>query len=266
MSFSWFQHALSWFKKEPLEKRGISLDQEGFQHLCEQDPDAAQELLRADQKDLVGEFERTYAAYRSHLEQFSSRLADCFSPERRQELALLREAQDTLRRALRRLETSGKTARQLERELAEWQMLAQAQKDTPEKENLYADHPHVRLEMTRSELAIRQEMVGKIKKEDEELAKGGVWTGLIEEEQDREGGKKEELEDEEVSSVDSEHLLAALQRSIQEAERWHLIQQPDEEALYQVHDVRQLHARLKQQDRLRGIHRDRLSLAIRMHE
>lgn len=270
---------MSWLKSlkdlfaPPQNRTAVqSFDPAAFIRVCEEDPARAKALLAADQMSLAQEIEETFQAYDERLEELASRTHRLSPKEVKREAKQIRQAQDALRRALRRVEVSAKTAKELERELSLWE----------ERENdaqdLHADHPAVRAEMIRSELAVRGE---KARPREEPRAvkvavpaappvNAALWLthdDIHPESTDIwDGGMEDDTEP--LPSPEAEHLLRAILEATREAERWHALpeEEHDEDALYQLHQVRELHAALKQLDREYGIRRDRMAYAVSPRE
>ena len=255
-----------------------SFDPAAFIRVCEEDPARAKALLAADQMSLAQEIEETFQAYDERLEELASRTHRLSAKEVKHEAKRIRQAQDALRRALRRVEVSAKTAKELERELSLWE----------ERENdaqdLHADHPAVRAEMIRSELAVRGTEVPQRMREipvavnveteeaDEEPAmkpvNAALWLTQDAAEAGDEGSEEEEEISAPLSTPEAEHLLRAILEATREAERWHALpaEEHDEDTLYQLHQVRELHAALKRLDRENSIRRDRMAYAVSPRE
>lgn len=260
MKQPWLDRLRNLFRRE---RQGSSVfDPVQFERLCLENPAAAQAVLQADQRELAEELEKTYGAYQAKLEEVAARLASLSPSEVRREARLLREAQDAMRRMLRRIEISSMTAQQLERELQEWKTRAE------EGGPLHADHPRVRAEIIRSELASR----------------GTGWPPAVipwEASPFRASAPSpmhsaedfEETEEDEGEGImadhsdmrpDPEQLVRVIRLETREAERWHALPEADAEAIVQVRHLKELHGILKRLDRERGIRRNRLDLAVRM--
>jgi hypothetical protein len=264
MPRSWIERLTRWFRKEPPSS--VAFDPASFEKLCNEDPAAARDALEADQRSLADELERTYSAYSERLESAASRLAGMSDDDVAREAKILRDAQDGLRRILRRIDASAQTARQLERELSDWE--SRERVEGPR----HADHPLVRAEIIRSELTTRGEFQQPVAIPPEQ----SPFRIVIEERQPYTPGDFEEpinmpmadVEDEipfeTLASVEPEHLLHTIRFETREAERWHGHHDPDQDAIEQVKQVRQLHAILKRLDREKGIRRDRMTIAIHM--
>jgi len=245
-----------------------SFDPAAFIRVCEEDPEEARAMLAADQSALAREIEMTFEVYDARLEELATRVHALSPAEFKREAKKIREAQDGLRRALRRLEVSAKTAKELERELKLWQ-------DRTNDAPLHADHPSFRSEIIASELRSR----GLTVKEDVKVPapegerifatpkseNAALWLTQME---------RSEPEEEETPPADQvhepltmpqvEYLLQAIREATHEAERWHAVppEEQDEEAVLQVRQLRDLHAALKKIDREQGVSRDRIELAV----
>lgn len=264
MNRSWIERLKRWFRKEPPSS--VSFDPVSFERICREDPASARAALEADQRSLADELERTYAAYSERLEGAASRLSGMSDGDVAREAAVLREAQDGLRRILRRIDASAQTARQLERELSDWE--SRGRVEGPR----HADHPLVRAEIIRSELATRGEFQQLVAISPDQ----SPFRIVIDERptyapSDFEAPlalpmaeAEERIPFETLASVEPEHLLHTIRFETREAERWHGHHDPDHDAIEQVRQVRQLHGILKRLDRQKGIRRDRMTIAIHM--
>ncbi len=238
-------------------------------------PSSDRERLRDEQRMLADEIESLFRVFDDRLQALARRSHELSESEFARESSRIRTAQDELRRALRRLEASVKTTPQLERELEQWERL-------PSDGNVHADHPIVRSEMIRSELAVRRGEVRtvSISNLDERPVKDVV--DLIKQQLVAVEPMMEPVSSPDVDSASTEYqfqsyeplvssdtsqLMAAIQQATREAERWHAVDvtMSDEDAIVQVHHVRELHALLKRSDREQGIQRDRVAFAIKMH-
>lgn len=268
MKGSWIDRLRRWLQKEsPSSDR---FDPRTFDQLCREDPASARAALVADQRSLSEELERTYTAYEERLEAVSSRLRTLSPEDIEREARVLREAQDGLRRLIHRIEASAKTARDLERELHEWERRGD------EEGPWHADHPLVRAEVVRSELASRGDIrrIFAIPPEQSPFRVASVPEVAPEEEEEAPQprviafGRYEEpaTAREPLHSPDPEHLLHVIRLETREAERWHGHHESDPEAIVQLRHLRDLHAALKRIDRERGIRRDRMAYAVHMRE
>lgn len=216
------------------------------------------ELVRS-QQELAGELERLFLAYDERMRGLSERLLGLTDEELEDESRRIADVQDEIRRVLRRVDASMKTRQQLERELAEWE-------DREGAENPHADHPTVRAEIARSELVARGVPVGRSFRTMPDVADeaDNPFFASAGDERAPEISATIVVSAEPVATVDVGHLLAAIRDATREAERWHAVpaSEHDDDALDQLHHVRDLHARLKRFDRERGIVRDRLELAV----
>lgn len=207
--------------------------------------------IRQDQRTLVFEIERIRRELDRRLESLSTRIAHDAEPQACEEdLMDVKRAQRTLRLLMYRYQALEKTRTELERELVEWESRRRSVDDE--------DDPRVRAEIIRSELAIRaleaQPIVSFQKTKNLEpsfVSKRQSWDAPA------------------VSVlrlIDTPQLLRAIDEATREAARWHAvpIETHDQDALMQIHHVRELHSMLKQEDRRQGVQRDRLELAIRL--
>ncbi len=201
--------------------------------------------LKAEQRALAEEVERLFRVFDERLRALAERTHE-LSPEALiGEAKMISEAQDGLRRVLRRFDATAKSTEELEQELGEWQ---QREEDSP----LHADHPSIRAEIVHSELVCRGLLVTKV---ENPLSQTESFVEEI----------VEEAEEEEVST---ETFLLAIRDAAREAERWHSVPalELDHEVLDQVRHLRELHAHLKGLDRKQGITRDRLVYAVNPRE
>ncbi|MEO5927693.1 MAG: hypothetical protein ABIO72_03145 [Patescibacteria group bacterium] len=265
MNRSWIERLSRWFRKGPPSS--VSFDPVSFERICREDPASARAALESDQRSLADELERTYAAYSERLESAAGRLAGMSDEDVAREARLLRESQDGLRRILRRIDASAHTARHLERELSDWESCGNTEGPR------HADHPLVRAEIIRSELATRGEMQQIVAISPEQSPFRVVIERQAYTPADFEepvslpmADAEEEIPFETLASLDPDHLLGTIRLETREAERWHGHHDPDRDALDQVKQVRQLHAILKRIDREKGIRRDRTVYAIHMRD
>jgi hypothetical protein len=121
---------------------------EDLVRLARRDPEAARVLLAREQRELADELERTFLAYEARLEALSRRVRSMEPATVRREMGILREAQDELRRVIRRASIAERQTRELQREWGEWKRLNV-------HSGLLESHALERLEMLRSELALR---------------------------------------------------------------------------------------------------------------
>jgi hypothetical protein len=266
MSGSWIDRLKRWFRTEPPLSDVI--DPRSFEQLCRENPAQARAALLADQRSLADELERTYAAYEDRLASVSMRLRYMSDADVEREARTLRDAQDGLRRLIRRIDASAKTARDLERELREWE------RREDEEGPQHADHPIVRAELIRSELATRGDIrrIVAIAPERSPFRLAVPSEPEPEEALVAEGprviafGRYEEVSDEpeSIHHPDPTHLLTVIRMETREAERWHGHHRADPESIEQIRYLRELHAALKRIDREKGIRRHRMEYAVRM--
>jgi len=260
MSEPWRERIRRWLRlKPPLSG---SFDPAAFERLCEEDPVAARDALFLDQRELTDELERTYATYQEKLKGLEARIRCIPASEVKQEAEGLREAQDSIRKTLRRIEASARSARDLEAELLEWE--ARQGEDGP----LHADHPDVRVEIVRSELVTRGSAPDMRAIPMEETPFGRVGC-VMPARMETEGETVEmpiNLEDEDIElpDPDPDQLVRTIRQMTREAERGLSVPDPEPEAIEDLRRLRELHALLKRLDRERGATRDRIALAVRM--
>lgn len=261
MAPSWGERIRRWFHADPQPSG--SFDPARFERLCLENPAAAHAALMADQRELADELERTYAAYEERLNDLAARLSMLSPEDIRREARVLREAQDGMRRTLRRIDVSARSAKDLERELQEWEHRRE------ESGPPHADHPLVRAEIIRSELMARGGL-SRVSTIDPESSPFRVHDTVPLPVQDRmEAEDVSDVEEDDMDSIPSlapDDLVGVIRMETREAERWHAIPEPDYEAIEQVRQVKTLHALLKRLDREQGINRDRVAFAIHMRE
>ncbi len=218
------------------------------------------EELIQEQHALADEIERLFRVFHERLETLAHQARELSSNEFAHGADLLRAEQDSLRRALRRLDATARSTRELEQELDEW---------TFREENgaLHADHPSVRMEIVASELVTRG--AERPPRPTHEDADDNAILFVTEE--DGRGSPPQKIISETYEPlpiVDVGHLLSAIRDATRETERWHAVPDEalDDDALVQVHYVRELHAILKRLDRRHGIVRDRVALAVNSRE
>ncbi len=227
------------------------------------DPQDLRRLVEEEQAELEREVGETVAAIQFQTKALMQRIAQLPAKGVDAKLDAIREAQDALRRVLRRYAASAKRSLELERELELWQHRAD------EAGDLWADHPKVRAEIVRSELASRG-----IEAAPRALsAKANTAMHELSERLSMGETDEEEMQMEDVPfdpHPDTAHLIQAIREATQEAERWHGHYAEDpldyREAADQVRHVRDLHGALKLLDRRNGVARDRVALAVRMRD
>ena len=241
---------------------------------------------RQTQRQLTDEVQRVMRRLDGVTQELALRAASLGGPQLTQKRAALAAAQDRLRVTLRRLEVGMKQTQELTRELGEWEERAEDPSD------LHADHPQTRIEILRSELAVRgvkrdlpdklltnflqtrSRMLDEVEPQAMTTAETIESDGqvLSEDPLNRQGQLEVsdllEAPSEPMPEIDPAQLIAAIREATREAERWHAIprEQHDDDALAQVRHVRELHALLKRIDRESEVQRDRLVLAISSHE
>jgi len=218
-----------------------SFDPIRFEELCRADPSAAFVLLRHDFDELEEEFRAHMARYQEDLSALRGRIASCADAGEEGVLPELRDRHDRIRLLLRRIEASMSDTRELEEELNDWE------DRRGEYGPAHADHPSVRAEIVRSELRSRHDTArGAVEKRATVIA-------ILK----RVAGKRR-------PKSETATLLDMIRHASAEAERWHDVPYPDEDAVEQIRNVRRLHAILKQFDREAGKRRDRTEFALRM--
>jgi len=224
--------------------------------------EAVRRAMREEQRALSLDLEQLFRLYDEKVQHLSKRLQSMSAAEVESEAASIRETQETLKRLLRRAEAATKTSTQLERELAGWESRGS-------DDDFHADHPSVRAEVIRSELASRNPGVVRVPVRRVEPSTP-VQDLRVEDENEEVRGLPNIVDVPTSADVellpepDSANLLAAIRDATRETERWHAIpvQDHDEETLLQVHHLRDLHAILKRLDRAKGVRRNRLEYAV----
>lgn len=219
--------------------------------------------LEQEQRGLAHDIEELFRAYDGRLQGLSMRLRGLSERDIEREESSIRQAQDELRRLIRRFQASLRTRQELERELAEWS-------DRHDSGSFRADHPRVRAEIARSELEVREPVsIRSSAASRSERRPVEMSVAVIEIPPDVESDSRMALEAqlpeaEPLSQVDTEHLLRSIREATREAERWHAmpLTSEDDDALLQLHHLRELHAVLKRRDRVQGVRRDRVALAV----
>lgn len=139
----------TWFKK--LFGKEASKPDASFVASCEENPSGARAYLAADQSRLGAEIEEMFRAYDARLASLASRVKTLSEADLAREMESIREAQDSLRRIVRRFQAALKTTSELDQELDGWEG------HPGDEASLHADHPLVRSEIARSELLLRNE-------------------------------------------------------------------------------------------------------------
>lgn len=242
-----------------------------------QGPEApAPETVRAlgiNQRALAEEIESLCRSLEERVQHLADRLAGLTQSDADAEIRDIERAQNDLKLLLRRVNASAQPTAQLLRELSEWEARA-------EEGELHADHPMIRSEIIRSELAGRGHARRAPPTPSYEEGARGSWLDETASELTRQVEDEPEVQFEEVSdtsvfsvrervdAADSASLLRAIHDATREAEKWHgaPADEYDEDALLQMKHLRELHALLKRADREQGIERDRMELAMRVNE
>jgi len=221
----------------------------------------AKVVLAAEQAELARELEKLFQAYDEKVIDLASRVRSLPPDASRAEVDNIREIQRELQLVVRRLESAVKSRQELEKELVQWREREGGK--TREREVARR-----RAEIIRSELALRDETEGwpvrlsPVGVDYRPLSKCGPFVQRMGEAE--QAGDSSEMLADDMTFMDEDQLVMAIREATHEAERWHAIpvEDHDEEALLQVHHVRELNALLKQLDRQRGVHRDRIEIAI----
>jgi hypothetical protein len=162
---------------------------------------------------------------------------------------------------------SAKRTQELEHELDLWQ------KRLDEAGDIHADHPRIRAEIIRSELAARGiepsvhtlPVVAVEALHDIDEALGQRAVSQANERPDR---YEESMKF--SPHPDTQYLVQAIREATHEAELWHAYHSDDAhaymDAVDQVRHLRDLHAALKSVDRSAGVTRDRIAIAVRMND
>lgn len=256
----WRERIRRWLRLGP--RFSGSFDPAAFERLCAEDPSAARGALALDQRELADELGRTYAAYREKLDMLEARVRGMGASDVRREAAALRDAQDAIRRTLRRIDASARSAEELEDELREWEARR------GERGPRHADHPDVRLEIVRSELHARGRAPELRAIPMEESPFGRLSCAMPADPGPRTPDAAAWIRpSDDVGGLpppDPDHLVLAIRQMTREVERGLSSENPDLETLDDLHELRSLHAVLKRLDRERGASRDRVALAVRM--
>ncbi len=228
--------------------------------------------LAKEQRSLADEFEQIFKTYDQQLQETSLQLRSLRQAADRAKLERVKKIQAKLKTALQRLEASSKDEQQLEVELKHWQDRA-VQRKSPNKEM------NQRLEIIRSELLLRgknpfmpvavQEIVQESPAQQERIAEIKAAPAAVVKvaEVDAELKAMKKTHPPRILP-DTEHVLAAVREAARETNRWHAIPAHlhNEDALLQVHQLKDLNAKLKMMDKEKGVVRYRLELAPRMSE
>lgn len=210
------------------------------------------------QIDLAERLEELFSAYEERLEELSSCIRNLDDKCSESEAARIRGLQDAMRLAFLRLDAAARSAQELKRDLAYWQ------------NRMDEAEARERIEILVSELALRGEKM-----------QSSTHAAAAPKPQNRvepvnvlqeapcpvcTDQASDSLSGEPLFWPEEEHLLRAIREATREAERWHAIPNAthDEDALIQVHHVRDLNGILKTLDKQKGIRRDRLPLAVRI--
>ncbi|MDQ7815339.1 MAG: hypothetical protein RDU25_06090 [Patescibacteria group bacterium] len=229
--------------------------------------------LAKEQRALADEFEQIFKTYDQRLQDTSLQLRSLRQIKDQVKLDKVKKSQSDLKLALQRLEASVKNGEQLEVELKHWQD-RMAHRKSPSREIVQ------RLEIIRSELLVRGKtpfMPVVIQEEKQEQTASQiepVETGPVKvvvrqrtKQTDVESGLSKSLTAPRILP-ETEHVLAAAREAARETNRWHAVPAylHNEDALLQVHQLKDLNAKLKKMDKEKGVVRYRLDLAPRMSE
>ena len=251
---SWFKDIGAWFGRTPqadqMQRGGKTRNSQNKEGLSQ-----AKAVLAAEQAELAREVEGLLRAYNEKVESLAWRVRSLPPQASAAEVAHIREIQRELKLVVQRLDAAVKSRQELEKDLVDWR----------ERES-----GSQRAEIIRSELRIRglgEEMPADlpgIGVDYRPLSQCGPFARKI---GDLDDGR-EDWNEEDLLFLDEEQLVAAIRDATREAERWHAIpeEELDEDALAQVHHVRELNALLKRLDRQRGVERDRIDIAISTRE
>lgn len=223
-------------------------------------PSAARAFLAQDQTRLAQEIEEMYGLYDQRLQSLATRIKTLSEDDLARELESLREAQDDLRTLIRRFQVALKGTEELHRELDGWQ----GQKH--DRSPLHADHPLVRSEIIRSELALRDE--DRLRQEalpiepepPVSLPFVAPLSAFPSSRQDAPEAYRILIHEVDPVQVPSEvHLIQAIREAVRETNRWHAVHpsQHSQDAVDQAKQLKYLHAILRRLDKQQGITRDR---------
>lgn len=265
----------AWFKK--LFGKEASKPDASFVASCAENPSGARAYLASDQARLGAEIEEVFRAYDARLASLASRVKTLSEDDLAREMESIREAQDGLRRIVRRFQAALKSTAELDQELDGWEG------HPGDEATLHADHPLIRSEIVRSELLLRHEEKLREQKKDRTGSGRFVDPGLssmggLSRQDD---GKEQEWDARNVYSPplnssqgmlqvqvheidpvripDEAQLIAAIRDAVRETNRWHALENHEhtQDAADQVRQMKQLHGILKRLDAQKGIRRDR---------
>lgn len=239
------------------------IDPDDFERTCLEDPEAALHALSADLKDVREEYDRVASAYRRAVAHLEERVEQAAPADAMREGRQIREVAEGLRRAALRLESSFRETRELESELHEWESRA------GEPGERTTDHPDVRAEILRSELALRRDrgMLAAIPLDQSPFR--AIALNAVGASADDDASESAEMLDlgegiEGPAFPDAEHLLLTIKQKTRDVERWYEHADVSPEVCDDVRDLRALHAALRRIDREDGATRDRVAYALRM--
>jgi len=262
-----------WERFFPLVVPEYASEQQGGRKADEESSeDRVVSSLAKEQRVLADDLERVFKIYDHQLQETSLQLRSLRQTQDRVKAEKVKSSQSRLKTALQRLEASVKDDERLAEELKHWQDRAMRRK-SPNKEI------GQRLEIVRSELLLRgktpfvpplmQEIVHEVLVQEEAVevksAPSVARERMAAPGVDLELGRRHESP---KILPETEHLLAAAREAARETNRWHAIpaHMHNEDALLQVHHLKDLNAKLKQMDKQKGITRYRLDLAPLMSE
>ncbi|MFA4954650.1 MAG: hypothetical protein WC641_05035 [Patescibacteria group bacterium] len=206
------------------------------------------------QRDLAERLEELFRAYEERMEELAQSIRSLDEGCSEAEAERIKGLQESMRQAFLRLDAASRPAQDLKRDLMYWQN----REDEAEAQE--------RIEILGSELALRGEKISVPREtiKTEQAPAGTVAIQLMEQRDDILPASSDT--EDSLYLPEEEYLLCAIREATHEAERWHAIPVTgeDEDALIQVHHVRELNGALKEYDRKRGVSRDRLPLAIRL--
>lgn len=231
---------------------GSAFDAAEFERLCIESPAQAVQMLRREQRVLNERFERTCGVSSERMARAAQELRVASDEHDRASLRRLCESQERIRQLLLRIDATTRTEQELEREAADWEVRV-------------THHSGVRLEIVRSELALRRDIPRAIsikparptREAQPQLRREGAGDVMA-----SRTGYQNRFEDasqtwHELSHPHIEQLLQAIRMIRREIGRHADAPEASEEILEEVHRLRALHATLKRLDREQGTRRDR---------
>lgn len=215
------------------------------------DASLACERLKTDQRFLAQDIEALFRRFDTCVQDLALDIRSLSENDLWHRAHELRRAQDRLRFMLCRAEASIKQTYVLEQELVEWENCSVIPA-------LHFDHPSIRAEIIRSELAVRDVAIESLSCIESQQIQTEVPAAA-----DTQKVRESEVGYETIQTFEPEKLVQAIRDARREMERWHALppEEHSEDAIAQVRHFRELHAMLKRIDHSRGITRDRLELA-----